>query len=157
MATLQELAAHNSVRQQAAQARLRARIDKSETEQNEVLTRLMQHVIVDKLVPPRNLHFAADGHQFSMKVEHAQVGSHDYYTTHRHALGQIRADQEHQTQREVPGRSDADVRPGAQGHVGRVVGQVDHVCHAPSRQVRSWPNRQAVPSQVNPDQNCTVG
>ncbi len=86
MAKLDELAAHESVRQQAAQARLRARIDKSEKEQNEILTKLMQSTVIDKLVPAQNLYFRQAANSFLMSLDN--VGSSDY-TVHRHALGQV--------------------------------------------------------------------
>lgn len=85
MASVQDLAAAESVKQQAAKARLAARVKKSEEQQNEVLAALMKHTIVDKLVPPSNLKFMIT---VDPKLVVTLGDGSGTYTVHRHALGQ---------------------------------------------------------------------
>lgn len=86
MASVQDLAARDSIAQQVAKARLAVRVNKSEEEQHVVLTELMKHTIIDKLVPPKNLKFMALVGDVGLKMTLGDGSG--TYSIHRHALGQ---------------------------------------------------------------------
>jgi hypothetical protein len=86
MASLQDLAASDSVGREVSQARLAVRIDKTEEQQNEILTKLMQHTIVDKLVPTKNMSFC---HSHEKLLIGFMEKNEERYSIHRHALAQM--------------------------------------------------------------------
>lgn len=87
-------AARDSSASQAARKRLEEYVQRSEAQQNTVLTQLMKSVIVDKLVPPGSMHFQTftpPGANLPSVAERdlkLRVGL-DEYTIHQHALGQM--------------------------------------------------------------------
>lgn len=95
MATLEELKAAASAAAEVARSRLSKRIKKSEDEQNRVLTTMMQHVIVDKLVDPRILDFIWKQDQLQVRfgvpisLPGPKMDNAQRYRIHNHAIGQM--------------------------------------------------------------------
>lgn len=95
MATLDDLKAKESAAERLARQRLSSRVTKSEEEQNRVLTQMMEHVIVDKLVYPQALNFIWIDNQLQVRfhvplsLPGKKQDNAERYRTHNHAIGQM--------------------------------------------------------------------
>lgn len=95
MAALDDLIAKKSQAEMRARSRLNLLVTKSEKEQDRVLTQMMQHVIIDKLVYPQALDFIWIEEQLQVRF-HVPIrlpgkkqDNAERYRIHNHAIGQM--------------------------------------------------------------------
>ena len=90
MADIDDLKARVSDASTVARCRLEDRINKSEAQQNSILSDVMSHIITDKLVRPQALDFVwpDDGHELCVRFG-VSGDAGELRRIHNHALGQM--------------------------------------------------------------------